>query len=137
MTKSCRDEGLTWRRVETEVVRDESEESIGGVDELHLTSASGLDHLKSLGEDRVAGLDLLPAELAERHLLRVDLELDERPLHLLDVEDHRDQFLDGLGQLRPEKRDVRSKVSRIRLGTQAVFGKKVKTWGVHSIIELT
>ena len=32
---------------------------------------------------------------------------------------------------------VGCKVSRIRLGTQAQFSKKVKTWGVHLIIELT
>ena len=97
-------QGLTWRRVEPEVVRDEGEESVGAVDELDFAAGTGLEHPQRLGQDGVARFDLLAAQLSERHLLGVDLKLDERALHLLDVEDHRDQLLDGLWQSRPEKR---------------------------------
>jgi hypothetical protein len=59
--------------------------------------------------------DLLSAELSERHLLGVDLELDEGLLHLLDVEDERDQLLDRLGQIRAEKQ---TRGSEIEIGTK-------------------
>ena len=98
-------QGLTWRRVEPEVVRDEGEESVGAVDELDFAAGTGLEHPQRLGQDGVARFDLLAAQLSERHLLGVDLKLDERALHLLDVEDHRDQLLDGLWQSRPEKEE--------------------------------
>jgi len=76
---------FTWRRIESEVVRDEREEPVGRVDKLDLTSASGLDHLEGFRQNLVSGFDLFPAQLSERHLLGVDLKLHQRFLHLLQV----------------------------------------------------
>ena len=65
---------------------NERKESIGGIDKLDRASGFVSDHVQGFRQDLVRALDLLAAEFSERHLLRVDLELDHRLLHLLDVE---------------------------------------------------
>ena len=53
---------------------DQGEESVAGVQELALSARGVPDHVLHLGEDLVGGLNLLLAQLAQRHLGQVDLE---------------------------------------------------------------
>ena len=57
------------------VVRDEGEEPVRGVQELGRRPRVRLDHLLHLRQDLVGAPDLLLAQLAERHLGQVDLEM--------------------------------------------------------------
>ena len=90
---------LTWRIVEPKVVRNQGEEPVRDVMKLDLGLRLLPHHVQSLGQDLVGRLDLFPAQLAQGHLLRVDLKLYHRFLHLLNVENQGDQLLNGLVKL--------------------------------------
>ena len=72
---------------------NQGEESVAGVQELALSARSVPDHVLHLGEDLVGSLDLLLAQLAQRHLGQVDLEFQHRTFHSFNVEDQGDQLL--------------------------------------------
>ena len=76
----------TWRLVEPKVVRNQGEKPVCDVMKLDLGPGLVPHHVQRLGQDLVGRLDLFPAQLAQGHLLRVDLKLYHRFLHLLNIE---------------------------------------------------
>ena len=72
---------------------NQGEESVAGIQELALSARGVPDHVLHLGEDLVGSLDLLLAQLAQRHLGQVDFEFQHRTFHSFNVEDQGDQLL--------------------------------------------
>ena len=61
---------------------------------------AGVGSYQSFIEDLISCLDLRSGELSQRHLLQVNLELDQVLLHSLHVEDEANQFLNFRRQFR-------------------------------------
>ena len=72
---------------------NQGEESVAGIQELALSARGVPDHVLHLGEDLVGSLNLLLAQLAQRHLGQVDFEFQHRTFHSFNVEHQGNQLL--------------------------------------------
>ena len=64
-----------------------------------ITAAQAYQNARELRQRGHGLLEVAPRELAQRHLVHVNLKLLQRLLHRLDIKEEVDQVDDGLGQL--------------------------------------